>query len=263
MKIALLTRAYSGTVEHLSHITERNDLTIVDFSKDSTLSNACMKMRIKHIPFTSWEQLEKELQMVDLLISYKLNKIIPMNIVNKFRFGGVNIHPSLLPKYPGPNPWFRMYYNMDLKAGVTIHKITEIPDSGNIIAWESFCIEPGMPLPIAQKIADDIASRLITCVINNHLFLNSGKKQETIDHSLDDTIELELIKQFPVERLCHLLRGFPSLIYTLYPELPHRYFEVGEYIRQKGYKSETDIINRDDTWWIVCNDGIISLCDFS
>jgi len=264
MKIALLTCAYSVVVEQLAHITEPDDFAIVDFSRDGVLADACGNMHITHVMFATWEQVKEELPDFDLLVSYKLNRIIPMGIVGRFTFGGVNIHPSLLPRYPGATPWFQMYYNMDLDAGVTVHRIAEKPDSGNIIARQSFRMEPGQPLPVAIKSADNIAAHLITDVILNRLFLNSGTKQPSANGHSNGIIELDSMKRLPVERLWHILRGFPSLISTLYPELPHKYFEVGEYSRQPMPLADSKVMDRDDKGrWIACNDGIISLWDFS
>lgn len=264
MKVALLTSTYSVVVERLRRITEPDDFAIVDFAEDGVLADVCRNMRLTHVLFSSWKQLNEELSGFDLLVSYKLNRIIPMDTVGRFRFGGVNIHPSLLPKYPGLNPWFRMYYDMDLDAGVTIHKIAEKPDSGNIIAQQSFRIEPGQPLLVAIRNADDIAARLMTDVIFNRLFLNPGAEQQPVcDYSVG-TIELNSVKLLPIERLWHILRGFPSLIPILYPELHNKSFEVGEYTKQPVSKSKTEIIDRGDKeWWIACNGGFISLWDCS
>lgn len=264
MKIALLTCVYSVMVEQLARITELDDFAIVDFSRDDVLANACNNIHTKHIRFVSWEHIKEQFPDFDLLVSYKLNRIIPMDIVGQFTFGGINIHPSLLPRYPGANPWFQMYYNMDLDAGITVHKITEKPDGGNIIAQQSFRIELGQPLPISIKNADNIAAHLITDVIFNRRFLKPGIEQPNCKWSFNSTIELNSLKRLPVERLWHILRGFPSLISMLYPELPHKYFEAGEYSRQPMPLLDSKVIDHgDNRRWIACSDGIISLWDCS
>lgn len=265
MKIVLLTSVYSGVAEQIAGITESNDFAIVDFSDNYRLSRFCEKKHIRHIPFISWEHLvAAPINKFDLLISYKINKIISMDFVNRFTFGGINIHPSMLPKYPGLNPWFQMYCDMELNSGVTIHRINRNPDSGNIIAQHTFHIELGQPLPIAMKIADDTAARLISKVITDQLFLNPGFRQQLADNHSTNPVQLESLKKLPVARLWHILRGFPSLIPILYPELPHKFFEVGEYSPQlcdetKGGTTYLDGSERK----IICLDGIIQLWDFS
>lgn len=45
----------------------------------------------------------------------------------------INVHPSLLPKYRGPNPYMRTILNLENKSGVTFHLMDEHFDSGAIL----------------------------------------------------------------------------------------------------------------------------------
>lgn len=263
MRIALLTQTYSTVVDCINRIISPNNLIIVDFSTNKTLTNVCIQSGINHIRFNSWEQLCRELTRVDLIVSYKLNKIIPMDLVARIEYGGLNIHPSMLPKYSGANPWFQMYYNMETEGGVTIHRICEKTDAGNIIIQRPFRIDYGQPLPLAMKIADSIACDLITKVLDKEMYCSSGMEQNPDNMSDNEKIDLDSLKFLPVDRLWHLLRGFPSLIQTIYPTLPHKYFEVGEYIREETANSEVGSVRTNERGcWIVCSDGLISLFDF-
>ena len=46
----------------------------------------------------------------------------------------VNIHPSLLPKYPGLEAWKQALAANEKQTGVTVHYIDELVDHGDIIA---------------------------------------------------------------------------------------------------------------------------------
>ena len=48
--------------------------------------------------------------------------------------GCINIHPSLLPKYRGPNPYLQVIKNMEKETGITFHLMDENYDSGAILA---------------------------------------------------------------------------------------------------------------------------------
>ncbi|MCQ2738604.1 MAG: hypothetical protein MJ237_00085 [bacterium] len=48
----------------------------------------------------------------------------------------INAHPSLLPKYRGPNPYFWTINNMEKESGVTLHIVDEGYDTGAILAQE-------------------------------------------------------------------------------------------------------------------------------
>lgn len=58
------------------------------------------------------------------------------------KIASINAHPSLLPKYRGPNPYFWTIKNLEQKSGVTFHLIDDNFDSGAILAQEEIKIFP-------------------------------------------------------------------------------------------------------------------------
>ncbi|GAB4439436.1 MAG: formyltransferase family protein [Anaerolineae bacterium] len=54
------------------------------------------------------------------------------------RFGCLNLHPSLLPAYRGPEPLFWIARNDERVTGVTLHLLADGLDSGDIIAQRRF-----------------------------------------------------------------------------------------------------------------------------
>lgn len=54
----------------------------------------------------------------------------------------INAHPSLLPKYRGPNPYFWTIKNLEQSSGITLHLMDEGFDSGAILAQEEIKIFP-------------------------------------------------------------------------------------------------------------------------
>lgn len=54
----------------------------------------------------------------------------------------LNVHPSLLPKYRGPNPYIQVLKNREKKSGVTIHLMDENYDSGAILEQKEVSILP-------------------------------------------------------------------------------------------------------------------------
>ena len=70
----------------------------------------------------------------DIVIVVAYGQIIPKKFLNIPRFGFINIHPSLLPKWRGAAPIQRAIMNRDKKIGVSIMKIEEKLDSGPILA---------------------------------------------------------------------------------------------------------------------------------
>lgn len=72
----------------------------------------------------------------DVLISTAFPQRIPEVLTSRFRCGGVNLHPALLPEYRGPHPVLAMAVDNTLHkhGGVTVHCIVHGLDEGDIIA---------------------------------------------------------------------------------------------------------------------------------
>lgn len=76
---------------------------------------------------------EKMLPEADLGICAAYGEIIPKNVINHFKFGILNVHPSLLPKYRGASPIQEALVNGDSVTGVSIIKMDEHMDHGPIV----------------------------------------------------------------------------------------------------------------------------------
>lgn len=100
-------------------------------------------------------QLYKEREAFDFEINEYLNamnfdyiilagymRILSKKFVAEWEGQIINIHPSLLPKYPGLDTHKRVLESGDKIHGTTIHYVTEELDAGPIIRQESFKIEP-------------------------------------------------------------------------------------------------------------------------
>jgi methionyl-tRNA formyltransferase len=102
---------------------------IEEFSKKN-------KINFKNpINLNSDEELKifKELSP-DIVVVVSYGQIISKNFLNITKFGFINIHASLLPKWRGAAPIQRAIMNGDKKIGVSIMKIEEKLDSGPVLA---------------------------------------------------------------------------------------------------------------------------------
>lgn len=76
----------------------------------------------------------------DLFVVASYGKIIPQSFLDIPKFGGLNIHPSLLPKYRGPSPLQNTILNGDKESGVTIIKMDSEMDHGQILLASNFSL---------------------------------------------------------------------------------------------------------------------------
>ena len=81
----------------------------------------------------------------DLLVVAAYGKIIPKSILDLPRYGALNIHPSLLPRWRGPSPIQHAILHGDAQTGVTIIAMDEQMDHGPVVA------KRGLPLPATPR----------------------------------------------------------------------------------------------------------------
>ena len=80
--------------------------------------------------------------------------IIPEKYLNELKYGFINIHPSLLPRYRGPSPIQTAIMNGDEVMGVTIMKLDKGMDTGPMLAQIKFHPAPDETFPeIHDKLA--------------------------------------------------------------------------------------------------------------
>ena len=102
---------------------------------------------------------------VDLLIVAVCKNILKMEVLKVPRYGVMNIHPSLLPKYRGPTPAFWALYHGEHETGVTFHRITTKIDLGEVVQQYSFAIETGWGEEEINRKAFELAAEHIAEVL--------------------------------------------------------------------------------------------------
>ena len=78
----------------------------------------------------------------DLLVVVSFGLIIPKWFLDTARVGAVNVHPSLLPKYRGPSPLQWVIWNGEKETGITVIRMSERMDAGDILYQERIPLEP-------------------------------------------------------------------------------------------------------------------------
>lgn len=101
-----------------------------------------------------------------VLLTWRCPYILPSDIITVPEYGAFNLHPSLLPAYPGLNPWDAIYRNGETVTGVTLHNMSIQADAGEIVRQERFSIA-GIPYEDARAISDMVASNMISDFIHN------------------------------------------------------------------------------------------------
>ncbi|MEL7344084.1 MAG: phosphoribosylglycinamide formyltransferase [Pseudomonadota bacterium] len=114
---------------------------------------------IDHRRFARREDFEAALQTVleqaniDLVCLAGFMRILTASFVENWSGRMLNIHPSLLPKYPGLNTHARALEAGDNEAGCTVHEVTATLDQGPLLGQARVPIEPGdTPQTLAARV---------------------------------------------------------------------------------------------------------------
>lgn len=78
----------------------------------------------------------------DLLVVACFDKILPPEVLRLAPLGGINVHPSLLPRHRGPAPVARALLADDPLTGITVHAMEATVDTGGVLLQRSFAITP-------------------------------------------------------------------------------------------------------------------------
>ncbi|MEK7088822.1 MAG: methionyl-tRNA formyltransferase, partial [Patescibacteria group bacterium] len=109
----------------------------------------------------------KEPAKLSIVVAY--GKIIPEDIINLPKFGSINIHYSLLPKYRGASPVESAILNGDTETGITIQKMEYKMDTGPIIAQEKIEIGNEEKAPDLRKRLIKIGGELLIKILPNFI----------------------------------------------------------------------------------------------
>ena len=106
----------------------------------------------------------------DFVVLARFMKILSPNFVWRHKNKIINIHPSLLPSFPGAQAYRQAYEHGVKIAGVTAHFVSMHLDEGPIIAPESFKITSGMKLKDIVAKGQQLESKALTRAVK--LFLD-------------------------------------------------------------------------------------------
>ena len=117
---------------------------------EKSLEPIARKAKIPFIAVEEKNQTKAEEKIIDVCKKYNIDlislarymRILSPNFVWRYPNRIINIHPSLLPAFPGASAYAQAYERGTKIVGVTSHYVTENLDQGPIIFQDSFKVDP-------------------------------------------------------------------------------------------------------------------------
>lgn len=158
MKVLLITTSSNSVAEALSASADA-ELNILDLSASEEWSKKSFLQQLNETMNSFIPQM---------LITWRCPYIIPESIYSIPEYGSYNLHPSLLPKYKGLNPWEEMYAAHETEGGVTLHRLSADVDGGEILLQRAFTLSGNLQSDRWQsdKTAAEIISIYMLGLIN-------------------------------------------------------------------------------------------------
>jgi formyltetrahydrofolate deformylase len=169
---------------------ELNADPAIVISNQNLLETAAAKYQLPFICLSHPDRHEAEKEVlrkleeyeIDFVILARFMRILSPNFVWRYKNKIINIHPSLLPSFPGAQA-YRQAYERGVKIiGVTAHFVTMDLDEGPIIAQDSFHVKPAMTLKeiiaAGQKIEAQVLREAVRLYLSRHLDVHWGIVQE-------------------------------------------------------------------------------------
>jgi formyltetrahydrofolate deformylase len=140
------------------------------------------------IPWNERAEAEERLlevleeHQIDFLVLARFMKILSPNVVWRYKNKIINIHPSLLPSFPGAQAYRQAYEHGVKIAGVTAHFVSMHLDEGPIIAQDAFVIRPEMSLrdivQAGQKLESNVLVQAVKLYLTKRLDVYWGVVKE-------------------------------------------------------------------------------------
>ena len=146
---------------------------------NSPIHNLALQHSLKIITPKTLRNIDAQKEFLNLgadacvVVAYGL--ILPQEVLDGTKFGCINIHPSLLPKWRGAAPIQRPLIAGDRETGITIIKMDKGVDSGDMIYQEKFSLDGS---EIYKNLAEKLSQMGAKILVRTLKDLRDGKLVE-------------------------------------------------------------------------------------
>ncbi len=206
----------------------------------------------------------------DLFVVVSYGQILRQNVLDIPKYGTINVHPSLLPKYRGPSPIQSVVLAGEVKTGVTIMEMELAMDAGGIIKVVPADIPEEMSFGELEILLVDLAKDSLLKVIqeiSNNQKISATPQVENLAtytkkiHAEDSFIDWNR----SIKEICNFVRGMNPrpgarmFVQMDGKKLLMKVFGVKSAEYCGGKPGEPLFFNKEQGLIIACSDGSVGL----
>ncbi len=202
----------------------------------------------------------------EIIVVVAYGKILPLNVIEYPKYGCVNLHVSLLPKYRGAAPMQRAIMEGESETGVTVMYMAEGLDTGDIISVERFPILPEDDFEAIHDRSAEVGGRLLSETIEK--IYNGTADRIKQDDSLAcyaKKVEKEDCKidfSLPADRLDCIIRGVTP-IPGAFAYLNGKMLKINKATPETGSGRAGEVIDLSDKGdgyiTVACGEGALKI----
>lgn len=144
---------------------------------EKTLEPIAKKAKIPFVVIEEKNQQKAEDKLIEICKKYNVDlialarymRILTPNFVWRYPNRIINIHPSLLPAFPGALAYAQAFERGTKIVGVTSHYVTENLDQGPIIFQDSFKVDPNDTLEKIKSKGQKLEAKTLLKAMKMHL----------------------------------------------------------------------------------------------
>ncbi len=156
--------------------TLKGKMTVI-IGTEKTLESLAKKAKIPFVLVDEKNQQKAEERIIEICKKYEIDlislarymRILSPNFVWRYPNRIINIHPSLLPAFPGALAYAQAYERGTKIVGVTSHYVTENLDQGPIIFQDSFKVDPDDTLEKIKTKGQRLEANTLVKAMKMHL----------------------------------------------------------------------------------------------
>jgi methionyl-tRNA formyltransferase len=205
----------------------------------------------------------------DLICVSAFPWLLGNEILETARRAALNVHPSLLPRHRGPNPYFWVYYHNDRRTGVTVHRMNEFADAGAILGQHAFDLPRGYSIDRLYAKNAVVGADLLVEVIRE---LEAGDIKSVVQDEHASTraprvareTAMANFREWDVERIWHFLSGLCPRRREPLRDADHReicYASVLGYTPGDCHRAAGEVQRVSFGWNLYCRGGSVQLAD--
>lgn len=179
-RVAVLVTKEAHCLEALLDTHKKKQLKgeiSVIIGTEKTLSPLARRSKISFVLVNDDDQSKAEENILSILKRYNIDlivlarymRILSPNFVWRYPNRIINIHPSLLPAFPGAFAYVQAYERGAKIVGCTAHYVTEDLDQGPIIFQDAFAIDPNETVESLKKKGRRLEARTLLEAVKLHL----------------------------------------------------------------------------------------------